>query len=241
MGRRLSANTGHGLGATFPIMSLPEGHMSRLRTYLALMVVSAAVVFGIVYWDVSINDFPLDVPLPAKTGTFTLPPFSPSNTYGHSVQMRLNDSRPWNEILCETGAKDWTNHSGHCGGRTPDLDLEWSVSENGRVVATGSTTKTDYITSYKTNSGTFAERELGYFQGESGHTYQMAIALRGDPAKLAALKPRLQVQLGSTYGMGEGIAALVALFICGVAFLGALIGVVRALLRPRRPSPVSPA
>lgn len=207
--------------------------MTKLRVYLATMAVSAAVALPLLYWDYSIEDFPLDVPLPLKTGSFTLPPFSPSATYGYTVQVRLNNSRPWNELLCETGAKDWPNHRGNCEGRAPDLALEWSMSENARQIASDSSASTDDLTSYKTESGSFAQRYLGYFHGEWGHTYQLTITVRGNPARLAALQPRLQVQLDSTYGMGEAILAAVALLICGVAFLGGVIGAALELLRSK--------
>lgn len=209
--------------------------MVKLLSSLIMIAASAVVALWFFHWNDSIINYPLDVPLPAKTGSFRMPPISLNATYGHTVQVRLDTIRPWNDLLCVTGAKNGTTQAPICAGRAPDLDLDWTVSENNRIVAAGSTAKTSYLN----NEGKVAVRDLGFFRGVSGHTYVLDVVVRGNPSALTVLRPRLQIQLVSTYGQVSGILALVLAPVCGVTFLLGIVGVIRAFLRRRKPNQAS--
>ena len=201
--------------------------MVNLPGSLIMITASAAIALWFLHWNYSIVNYPLDEPLPAKTGSFRMPPVSLNATYGHTVQVSLDTIRPWNDLLCVTGAKIQPTQPTVCAGRAPDLDLDWTVSENNRVVATGSTSKSTYLT----NEGKVAIRNLGFFKGVSGHTYVLDVVIRGNPRNLTVLRPRLQIQLASAYGQVYGLLSPILLLVCGATFLLGVVGLVFAFIR----------
>lgn len=153
---------------------------------------------------------PASIPISLVPGTVRSPEFRATR-----------DEPYWVEVAVQEGTV------------TPSaVDLHWSISEGGRIVASGD--------SSDSAGGNSQERLLGQFHPSDGGPYVLEATVRRDGAALNVAHPRLNVVLdlfeADGLAMSEGFGRLESRVIAAVGALILTICLIIQIVRRRRVS-----
>lgn len=178
-----------------------------------------------------IDWMPLSIPISLVQGTIRSPEFRATRGEPYWVEVALQEgSIEREEMSCLLG----TTHrfEGRCKATPSVVDLHWSISEGGHIVASGDSS--DQV------GGNSQERLLGEFHPNDGGPYVLELTVRRDGTALNVAHPQLGVVLDlferDGLAMGEWFGQLGSFIVAGV---GALILAICLIIKIKRRRQVS--
>ncbi|HEX4301625.1 MAG TPA: hypothetical protein VHZ78_02445 [Rhizomicrobium sp.] len=229
------------------------------RVFIALGIAIAAlgaIAVAYVEWQYA-PERTLLVQMPValdRAATIASAPFAPHISGPYDIWLEFDRKQEGEDFACLTGDP---GAEGVCPRRDPDLDLAWSVDEDGAPAARGATDWRDWHARQAALDPAEAARrrkafeayqaksldpsnnwpryfKLGSFTGTAARQYRIALDIHKPAGALAALHPRLAIGLGAAATKGLGSLALVFCLICIVT--GAML-LLRAIPRGSKGAP----
>jgi hypothetical protein len=164
----------------------------------------------------ALADIPVDMPF-SEVGHFRTPEFSLNRSY--EVGIFFDRAIAPDEFMCLAELRTQTGYDDRCAGRSPGLAATWTLLDSGRIVDMGSS---EFV-----HSGTLGSRNLGGIAGELGHTYVLEIDVTKLDPQLAALRPRLFVQVPPLDSVGDSWAFTGILLLSAMLMVWGLVLVLR--------------
>ena len=167
---------------------------------------------------------PVDVPVSLAAGQSVDSRFKLNFDGLYVIQIEAEHTLPLDTLQCLMGVD---MDESRCKDTPPAVAATWTLSSNGHEIKRG-----DSQEPHSAHSLTVGlARVIGEFQGKSGQTYQLRVALASDGSNLAAVHPRLKVAVASIAYTDLQSASLLVfsmMFICelfglillGVAYYG---------------------
>ncbi len=197
----------------------------------------------------SVNALTMPLPLD-RPATIVGRPFALSHTGPFEIDLQLDRGDGIESFGCLTGEEGF---EALCMGRTPQLDVTWTVTEADVPVASGGTDiagwqsrqakidpkdAADKLRNFRAYTAGSQEPSnqtplyhlLGTFDGKSGHRYQVTFTVLRSAPLLAKLHPRAVVGLSAAVTKRVGPAFLGFALLCVVG--GALM-LLRSLSRAK--------
>ena len=128
----------------------------------------------------------LDMPVSLAAGTVRTPEFSVGG-HGYWIMIQVEKPLPFMQMECMMGVTAGPLESKDCSSNDPLLRADWTVWDEGHLVASGSST-TQADAKY-TNKYIF--KFLGSFAGEAGKKYVMEVKFTKDGTPLNIANPHL--------------------------------------------------
>lgn len=139
------------------------------------------------------KDFPetysdVYMPVSLTIGTVRTPEF-PVVAEDYDILIQAQRSLPFRKIICMMGATSNSLESESCASADPLLQAEWTVCDEGHVVARGSSTPSGGSAIAKDRIW----KSLGGFAGQAGKKYVLEVRFTKDGTALNVADPRLIV------------------------------------------------
>ncbi|WP_263415229.1 hypothetical protein [Terriglobus albidus] len=139
------------------------------------------------------KDFPekyadVYIPVSLAAGTVRTPEF-PVVVEAYDILIQVQRTLPIGQMICMMGATSNPFESKNCTSADPLLQTEWTVSNEGRVVAHGSNAPSGGSSIAKDRIW----KLVGSFAGEAGKKYVVEVKFTKDGTPLNGAEPRLVV------------------------------------------------
>lgn len=147
----------------------------------------------------------------------------------YRIEIEVEKKIPFDTLNCLLGMHmgQTSTKIGDCPNRPSVVKAAWSLASKGQVVASGSSD--DYRSGIWANDT--ISRELGHFEGQSGHGYVLDVNILADGSVLAAGNPQLVVEVD--LGFNEGMMVWSAILFLGSSLL-VVIGVIVLVIASRK-------
>jgi hypothetical protein len=126
------------------------------------------------------------MPVSLAVGTVRTPEF-PVVDEDYDIIIQVQRSLPFSQMICMMGATTTSFESESCASADPLLQAEWTVCNEGHVVAHGSSTPSGGSAVSKNQIW----KSLGGFAGEAGKKYVLEVKFTKDGTPLNVADPRL--------------------------------------------------
>ena len=175
-------------------------------------------------WDLyysTRNYEPFKMPVRMSTGQLRTKQFTVNINTTYEIEIEVDKRIPFDTLNCLLGMEQ---DEKTCATTSSVIDAEWTLRSDGRIVQHGS--------SSDDRGGAWAaqtiSREIGHFDGRTGHKYDLEINILTDGTRLSAGNPRLIVSVNS--GFVEGALFTTGLIVTPAAGILVLVGVALLLV-----------
>ncbi|HWY63370.1 MAG TPA: hypothetical protein VNW15_15820 [Rhizomicrobium sp.] len=153
-----------------------------------LVAVGLAPIATLAWYESSRNFVPVDVPMPPQPAAFHTDTFLINYSGTYSIDYRVPRTLPAQNLQCLLGLED--QHPDRCPDGQPQVTISWKLRTDENVVAQGQADHWQYSKSDENN----LSAGIGLLHVNPG-AYALEISIRSDFRTLAALRPRLVVEI----------------------------------------------
>jgi len=217
------------------VLSVPtlKRTLLRIRIGVALILIAAAVYGGWEWWMATRTWVPLDMPVSLAQGHIRSPEFKTNLDAGFWIFVEVETQVDDEGVSCLTGyTSDYCRKNG-----VRELRASWTLSDRGRVVASGSTERDQ-----GSRGGTLSKaRGLGNFSVPAGRHFVLDVEFPEDNSRFNGGHPRLAILPLSYWSFAENRPplSLFATFLGAIAAALLVSGIVEIRNRKRAEETVS--
>ncbi len=182
------------------------------------------------HWDDTRVRVPLSVPIQISPGAVVRKDFPVNVTAPYAIDIEAQKKIDFDTLNCLLDMR--LDLSKKC--QTAEVvESQWTVMQGETIVASGSSSG-DHGGAWASDT---ISREIGRFDGRSGHTYRLEVRFLDDGKALYEANPRLVVRVGSDVKDDIFRFALVFLVCAVFVLVGVVLLVASAVTRLRRSPP----
>ena len=196
------------------------------RSGLIFLGIGLVSIFIATALPVTHNWTPLRMPISLVPGTITSPEFKTDLGTNYEMNIEVDRKIDFDRLNCLLGIQNFSLKS--CDHLPSLIDMSWSVTSNGAIVARGSSNDV-----HDGGWGPTIERTIGRFRANKGSRYVVQLNIKKDISELAVAHPRLDIgvhpaeyegnmiwaMLAATVGWGSILLSLLTFTVFGVAHL----------------------
>jgi len=130
----------------------------------------------------------VDMPVSLAIGTVQTPEFSVASHW-YWIMVQVEKPLPFQQMECMMGVTAGPLDSKDCSSNDPLLRADWTVSEEGRIVSSGSST----TQAWAKHTKQYIFKFLGSFSAEAGKKYVVQVKFTKDGTQLNVANPHLIV------------------------------------------------